>query len=161
MLPSNESEESTLADYVRLNRTYLPNALLAWLSGVTWFCQFFFFGMGKSKLGKQFDFSSWSIHMAFIVVFLNLWGLAFHEWRGTTTETKLLVWIGILILIGSTIVIGYANYLNTLPPFEPLTSSTISALRAASTRHGDTTYNSRSRLGPWLLRCRNRDRSLR
>jgi L-rhamnose-H+ transport protein len=103
----------TLADYVRPTRTYIPNALLAWLSGVTWFCQFFFFGMGKSKLGKQFDFSSWSIHMAFIVVFLNLWGLAFHEWRGTTQKTKLLVWIGILILIGSTIVIGYANYLDT------------------------------------------------
>jgi len=105
----------TLGDYFRPNRAYLSNALLAWLSGVTWFCQFFFFGMGQTKLGRQFAFSSWSIHMAFIVVFLNLWGLAFHEWRGTTLKTKLLVWIGILILIGSTIVIGYANYLNTLP----------------------------------------------
>jgi L-rhamnose-H+ transport protein len=105
----------TLGDYVRLNRTYLPNALLAWLSGLTWFCQFFFYGMGQTKLGKQFEFSSWSIHMAFIVVFLNVWGLAFHEWRGTTQKTKLLVWIGILILISSTIVIGYANYLNTVP----------------------------------------------
>ena len=50
--------------------------------------------------------------MAFIVVFLNLWGFAFHEWRGTHRRTKMLVWIGILILIGSTVVIGYANYLN-------------------------------------------------
>lgn len=108
-------KNGTFGDYVRLNRAYLPNVLLAWLSGVTWFCQFFFYGMGQTKLGKQFEFSSWSIHMAFIVVFLNLWGLVFHEWRGTTTQTKLLVWLGILILIGSTIVIGYANYLNTLP----------------------------------------------
>jgi len=105
----------TFYDYVRLDRAYLPNALLAWLSGVTWFCQFFFYGMGQTKLGKQFEFSSWSIHMAFIVVFLNLWALVFHEWRGTTTQTKLLVWLGILILISSTMVIGYANYLNTLP----------------------------------------------
>jgi L-rhamnose-H+ transport protein len=102
----------TLSDYIRPSRTYLPNTLLAWLSGVTWFCQFFFYGMGKSKLGRQFDFSSWSIHMAFIVVFLNLWGIFFHEWRGTTTKTKALVWLGILILIGSTAVIGYANYLD-------------------------------------------------
>jgi L-rhamnose-H+ transport protein len=105
----------TFSDYVRLDRAYLTNALLAWLSGVTWFCQFFFYGMGQTKLGKQFEFSSWSIHMAFIVVFLNLWGLAFREWRGTTAQTKLLVWLGILILISSTIVIGYANYLNTMP----------------------------------------------
>lgn len=101
----------TFGDYARVDKHYLPNALLAWISGVTWFCQFFFYGMGQAKLGKQFDFSSWSIHMAFIVVFLNLWGLAFHEWRGTSMATKLLVWFGVLILIGSTVVIGYANYL--------------------------------------------------
>ena len=106
----------TLGDYVRFDRRYLPNVLLAWLSGATWFCQFFFYGMGQTKLGKQFEFSSWSIHMAFIVVFLNVWGLAFHEWRGTTQRTKLLVWLGILILIGSTIVIAYAKNLATSPP---------------------------------------------
>ena len=83
--------------------------LLAWLSGATWFCQFFFYGMGQTKLGKQFAFSSWSIHMAFIVVFLNLWGLIFKEWHGTSQKTKSLVWIGILILIGSTVVIGWGN----------------------------------------------------
>jgi L-rhamnose-H+ transport protein len=101
----------TFGDYARVDKHYLPNVLLAWISGVTWFCQFFFYGMGQAKLGKQFDFSSWSIHMAFIVVFLNLWGLVFHEWRGTSKATKLLVWLGVLILIGSTVVIGYANYL--------------------------------------------------
>ena len=52
-----------------------------------------------------------SIHMAFIVVFLNLWGLVFHEWRGTSQKTKSLVWVGILILIVSTIVIGVGNKL--------------------------------------------------
>ena len=101
----------TAGEYIRFDRTYMPNALLAWLSGITWFCQFFFYGMGKTRLGKEFDFSSWSIHMAFIVVFLNLWGLVFREWQGTTRQTKLLVCMGILILIGSTIVIAYAKYL--------------------------------------------------
>jgi L-rhamnose-H+ transport protein len=104
----------SLGDYVRMNRTYLPNMLLAVLSGVTWFCQFFFYGMGQTKLGKQFEFSSWSIHMAFIVVFLNLWGIVFHEWRGTSQRTKSLVWLGILILIGSIVVIAYAK--NLAPP---------------------------------------------
>jgi L-rhamnose-H+ transport protein len=105
----------TLGDYVRIDRLFLPNLLLAWLSGVTWFCQFFFYGMGQTRLGKQFEFSSWSIHMAFIVVFLNLWGLVFHEWRGTTKRTKWLVWLGLLILIGSTVVIAYAKNLATSP----------------------------------------------
>jgi len=80
--------------------------------------------MGQSKLGKQFEFSSWSIHMAFIVVFLNLWGIFFHEWRGTTPRTKSLVWIGILILIGSTMVIGYGNYLAPPASSEAVTAET-------------------------------------
>lgn len=105
----------TLGDYVRFDSYYIPNLLLVWLAGITWFCQFFFYGMGQTKLGKQFDFSSWSIHMAFIVVFLNMWGLVFHEWRGTSALTKQLVWLGILILIGSTAVIGLGNYLEPPP----------------------------------------------
>jgi len=35
--------------------------------------------------------------------------------RGTSRLTKSLVWIGILILIGSTVVIGYGNYLAQPP----------------------------------------------
>ena len=50
-------------------------------------------------------------------MFLNLWGIVFHEWHGTSQKTKSLVWIGILILIGSTIAIGYGNYL--APPGSP------------------------------------------
>lgn len=98
-------------DYVAFSARYLLNLLLVWIAGVTWFCQFFFYGMGQTKLGRDYEFSSWSIHMAFIVVFLNLWGIVFHEWRGASRSTKSLVWLGILVLIGSTAVIGLGNYL--------------------------------------------------
>ena len=76
-----------------------------------WFGQFFFYGMGTTKLGEKYGFSSWSIHMAFIIVFSNLWGIAFHEWRGTSRKTKTLVWAGILTLSVSAVVIGSGNYL--------------------------------------------------
>ena len=49
--------------------------------------------------------------MAFIIVFSNLWGIAFHEWLGTSRKTKMFVWAGILTLSVSTIVIGIGNYL--------------------------------------------------
>jgi len=87
------------------------NYALSALGGVIWYGQFFFYGMGTTKLGERFDFSWWSIHMAFIIVFSNLWGIAFHEWRGTSVRTKALVWGGILTLIVSTMVIGLGNYL--------------------------------------------------
>jgi L-rhamnose-H+ transport protein len=86
------------------------NYIVSTLAGAIWYAQFFFYGMGTTKLGEKYDFSSWSIHMAFIIVFSNLWGIVFHEWRGTSRTTKALVWAGILTLIGSTIVIGYGNY---------------------------------------------------
>lgn len=105
------SRNKSFGDYVDFDGRYLANCLFAWIAGITWFFQFFFYGMGQTKLGRQYEFSSWSIHMAFIVVFSTLWGIAFHEWRGTSGRTRFLVWLGILILIVSTVVIGYGNKL--------------------------------------------------
>jgi L-rhamnose-H+ transport protein len=86
----------------------LANYLFSALAGVTWYFQFFFYGMGTTQMGR-YDFSSWTIHMAFIIVFSNLWGIGFHEWRGVKHRTMTLVWAGIAVLILSTVVIGAGN----------------------------------------------------
>lgn len=80
------------------------------LAGVIWYFQFFFYGMGSTKMGA-YEFSSWSLHMAFIIIFGNLWGLGFREWRGVSSKTLWIVWFGILVLILSTMVIGWGNSL--------------------------------------------------
>jgi L-rhamnose-H+ transport protein len=87
------------------------NYFLSLTGGVIWYLQFFFYGMGQTKLGKQYEFASWAIHMAFIIMFSNLWGVVFREWRGTSRETKAIVWAGILTLLASTAVFGYASWL--------------------------------------------------
>ncbi len=98
-------------DYINRKGSPLPNNyVFSALAGVTWYFQFMFYGMGTTRMGK-YDFSSWSIHMAFIIVFSNLWGLAFKEWRGSSRRIYFLVSAGIAILILSTIVIGAGNYL--------------------------------------------------
>ncbi|RJP20641.1 MAG: L-rhamnose/proton symporter RhaT [Candidatus Omnitrophota bacterium] len=93
--------------------TLAANYLFSALAGTTWYLQFMFYGMGTTKMGK-YDFSSWSIHMAFIIVFSTLWGLFFHEWKGTSPRTYRLVFIGIFVLILSTLIIGCGNYLASL-----------------------------------------------
>lgn len=104
----------TWSDYVRGPVVgQLKNYALSATAGAIWYGQFFFYGMGTTKLGDRYSFSSWSIHMAFIIVFSNLWGIVFHEWRGTSGRTRVLVWVGILLLILSTVVIGYGNYLGS------------------------------------------------
>ena len=96
-------------------RTLVSNYLLAALAGVIWYFQFFFYSMGQTKMG-QFEFSSWTLHMASIILFATLWGIVLKEWKGTSFKTKALVTAGILLLIGATIVVGMGNYLKTKEP---------------------------------------------
>jgi L-rhamnose-H+ transport protein len=91
----------------------LSNYVFSALAGITWYFQFFFYGMGTTKMGK-YDFSSWTIHMAFIITFSSLWGIYFREWKGTGRPTRRLVVSGIVVLILSTIVVGVGNYVATL-----------------------------------------------
>jgi L-rhamnose-H+ transport protein len=86
------------------------NYLFSALAGTTWYMQFFFYSMGQTKMGK-YDFSSWTLHMASIIIFGTLWGIAYHEWRGTSRRTKTLVFIGLFVLVSSTVIVGYGNYL--------------------------------------------------
>lgn len=96
----------TFSDY----RSGSPvNYLLCALGGAIWYHQFFFYGMGMTKMGEKYGFSSWSLHMAFIIVFSNLWGIYFKEWKGASRGTRAMVWSGLAVLIVSTIIIGYAN----------------------------------------------------
>ena len=68
--------------------------------------------MGETQMGA-YKFSSWTLHMASIIIFSTLWGIALHEWRGTGRLTKLLVGASLFTLVGSTLIVGYGNYLGT------------------------------------------------
>ena len=86
------------------------NYLFSAIAGLTWYLQFFFYSMGQTKMGK-YEFSSWSLHMASIIIFSTLWGAALKEWKGTSLRTHILVAIGLAILVGSMFVVGYGNSL--------------------------------------------------
>jgi L-rhamnose-H+ transport protein len=99
----------SLGDYVRgPARGQIINYVLCAVAGVTWYCQFFFYGMGTTKMGRH-DFSSWTLHMAFIIIFSNLWGIALREWKGSSRKTMGFVALGLAVLIASTVVIGQGN----------------------------------------------------
>jgi L-rhamnose-H+ transport protein len=84
------------------------NFALSALAGVTWYFQFFFYTMGESQMGRL-GFSSWTLHMASIIIFGTLWGFAFREWRDAGARIKAIVWSGIGVLLIATAVIGYGN----------------------------------------------------
>jgi len=92
----------------------LSNYFFSALAGITWYMQFFFYTMGETQMG-QYKFSSWTIHMASIIIFSSLWGIALKEWKASSGFTKTLLFMGLATLILSTVIVGYGNYLATLP----------------------------------------------
>jgi L-rhamnose-H+ transport protein len=92
----------------------LNNYFFSAMAGVTWYLQFFFYTMGETQMG-DYKFSSWTLHMASIIIFSSLWGIALMEWKGSSKGTKNKLGLGLALLVLSTIIIGYGNYLGTLP----------------------------------------------
>jgi L-rhamnose-H+ transport protein len=66
--------------------------------------------MGESKLGN--GPSSWILHMAFIILVANMWGLVLKEWKGVSKKTISTIIIGIIIIILSVLLVGYGNSLH-------------------------------------------------
>ena len=86
----------------------LSNYFFSALAGVTWYFQFFFYSMGETKMGK-YGFSSWTLHMASIIIFSSLWGIGLREWKGTSAKTRGLLGLGLAVLIASTVIVGAGN----------------------------------------------------
>lgn len=90
------------------------NLGLCALAGTTWYMQFFFYSMGTSRMGR-YEFSSWTLHMASIIIFGTVCGILLKEWSGVSRRTWTLVHTGLAVLVASTIVVGYGNYLASAP----------------------------------------------
>ena len=66
--------------------------------------------MGTTKMGR-YDFSSWTLHMASIMIFGTLVGVYLSEWKGVSGRTHRLMLSGLVVLVSSTLIIGYGTYL--------------------------------------------------
>ncbi|HTJ14023.1 MAG TPA: L-rhamnose/proton symporter RhaT [Dinghuibacter sp.] len=99
----------SFSDYGNKQTPLLKNYLLSALAGTTWFLQFFFYGMGESKLGN--GASSWILHMAFIILIANAWGLVLKEWKGVSAKTRITITLGIAAILISVLLVGYGNSL--------------------------------------------------
>jgi L-rhamnose-H+ transport protein len=91
----------------------------AWcaLAGVVWYLQFFFYSMGETQMGP-YGFSSWTLHMSSIIIFSTLWGIALREWKGTSLRTHQLIAAGLAMLVASTVIVGYGNFIKATPAAE-------------------------------------------
>lgn len=100
----------TFGDYVNTQSPIARNILFCALAGTTWYLQFFFYGMGESRLGN--GASSWILHMAFIILIANAWGVILKEWKGVSKKTYRTIISGIAVMMLSILLVGYARTLS-------------------------------------------------
>jgi len=99
-------KNKTTKDYFSVPaKVFISNLLFCALAGILWYSQFFGLALGKSFFlegGVMMAFS-WSILMSLNVTFSNVWGILLKEWKGVTNKTIIVLIVGMLILIFSSI----------------------------------------------------------
>ncbi len=99
-------KNGTGKDYLSVSGTVLLNNLIfSAIGGTLWYGQFFFMGMGQSKMPVAMAAFAWSILMSMNITFSNIWGIFLNEWKGAGTKTIIVLIVGLLVLVGSTFVI--------------------------------------------------------
>ena len=88
----------------------ITNYIFCAIAGTTWYLQFFFYSMGETKMGV-YQFVSWPLHMASIMIFSSLWGIVLLEWKGSSSYTKSVLGLTLTTLIFSTIVMGFGTHI--------------------------------------------------
>ncbi|MDR6846220.1 L-rhamnose/proton symporter RhaT [Flavobacterium granuli] len=102
-------KNKTFGDYTNGEAPIAKNTMFSAIAGTMWFLQFFFYGMGESKLGN--GASSWILHMATIILTANFWGFYLKEWSGVSQRTfRTFLW-GIGLILASIALVGIGNSL--------------------------------------------------
>ena len=99
-------KNKSFKEYVSLPRNLLlSNLAFSALGGTLWFLQYFFLGIGQSKLPGGMLVFGWSILMASSILFSNVWGILLHEWKGSGRKTITVLLVGLILLVLSCFVI--------------------------------------------------------
>lgn len=102
-------KEKTFAQYLSIESGGLGmNYLMSALTGLLWYGQFFFYGLGHVRMGK-YEFTSWAIHMIMLVLLSTVTGLILKEWKSCSKKTIRLLVFALLILIIAVLLLTEGN----------------------------------------------------
>jgi L-rhamnose-H+ transport protein len=106
-------KNKTTGDYLKSGAPLLPNFFLAGLAGAIWTSQFICFKTGEPQMGDK-SYVGWSVLFASCILFGTLLGIVLGEWKNTSGRTRLLLTLGLICLVASSVISGYSGYLK--PP---------------------------------------------
>lgn len=110
-------KHKTLGEYKNLVKdkkkfSLSTNYIMAFITGLLWYSQFFFYGLGHTRMG-EYKFSSWAIHMIMLVLFSSIVGLILKEWTTVKGRTKIILSFALTLLILAVLILTYGNYMGT------------------------------------------------
>lgn len=119
------AKNKTFGDYVKKGAPILPNIIFGAIAGIIWVCQFVAFKTGEPQMGSQ-SYVGWAVLMASTIMFSGALGLILGEWKGTSSKTRSLLWLGLAVLLVSAVVSGYSGKLGQQPtkPAAPAATQT-------------------------------------
>lgn len=113
------ARHKTISELVELpagpEKASLPvNFLMAAVTGLFWYGQFFFYNLGHVRLGDKFAFTSWAIHMILLVLFSNLMGVLLREWNQCRRLTHTIIGLALVVLVTAVLFLTYGNHIGEL-----------------------------------------------
>jgi L-rhamnose-H+ transport protein len=103
------NKEKTFKQYTANINGIGINYLMAALTGILWYGQFFFYGLGHVRMGR-YEFSSWAIHMIMLVMFSSIAGLLMREWKMCSSKTMRILIAALFVLVVAVLLLTYGNY---------------------------------------------------
>ena len=103
------AKNKTFGDYTRSDAPLVANIVLAGLAGAIWCSQFICFKTGEPAMGER-AYIGWAVLMASAILFSTLLGILLGEWKGTSSRTRGLLALGLLLLLASSGIAAYSGY---------------------------------------------------
>jgi L-rhamnose-H+ transport protein len=104
------TKNKTVGDYARSGVPLASNFLFAGLAGAIWCSQFICFKTGEPAMG-QTAYVGWALLMACMILFSSLVGILLGEWKGTSNRTRVLLVVGLILLVLTSVLAGYSGKL--------------------------------------------------
>jgi len=103
-------KNKTTGDYVKSGSPLAVNFFFAGLAGALWCAQMICLKRGEPVMGPM-AYIGWSVMFSGAILFSTILGIALGEWRNTSSRTRLLLTLGLVFLVASSVISGYSGYL--------------------------------------------------
>ncbi len=115
LVPLSQRQEQDLLGLRPVQNAAAGQPRLRRAGRALWCSQLIFLKIGEPAMGDR-AYIGWAVFMASLILFSTLLGIVLGEWKGTSARTRMLLAVGLLLLLGSSVAAGYSGYAKQARP---------------------------------------------